>query len=168
MAEAFGVFTGAISVGSLAIQIFDSIQKLHAFCTAVQNVPKDLFQILEELELLGSILIELENSLGPTKVAEKVQHPSVKNPLDYCRRAAHELHDLVLELGHLAKDTKMRRKWVAIKAVLKKDRVEGIQKRLESAKSMLNLAISCISLYDLCSCSYHHPLILILDNFRWR
>lgn len=147
MAEVFGVITGAISVGSLAIQIFDSIQKLHEFCNAVQDVPRDFFRILEELELLGSILIELENDSETQGIlTEKVRLPSVKDPLDYCRRAAQELNNLVIELSYYSKDTKIRRKWAAVKAVLKKDRVVGIQKRLESAKSMLNLAISCASL----------------------
>ncbi len=60
MAEVLGVVARGISVASLAIQIWDSIQRIKDFCRLVRDAPKDLEYILDDLNIINTLLPRVE------------------------------------------------------------------------------------------------------------
>jgi len=56
MAKVLGVVVGGISVASLAIQIFDSVQKIQEFCKLVHDAPKYLQYVVDDLGVINTLL----------------------------------------------------------------------------------------------------------------
>jgi hypothetical protein len=145
MAEIFGVATGGMSVASLAIQIVDTIERLHKFWRAIKDAPKNIIDTLDELEVLGGMLMHLHSHLKE----DELSNPSdvaARRSLDYCRRVARELGVIACDLQQGMNGSNARRRWTVVKYVGKKSALDELQARLERAKSMLSLAIECFSL----------------------
>ena len=140
MAEVFGVITGAISVGSLAIQIFDSIQQLREFCAAIQNAPEAVGNALEELEVLGDMLLHLYKD---QKLNQDELGPGIQRSLTYINRVAGELQSIMTDLAKGMDGPRKKQKWGAIRVVMKKSSINDLLTRLERSKSMLSIAIQC-------------------------
>jgi len=56
MARVLGVVAGGISVASLAIQIFDGVQKIQEFCRLVHDAPKYLQCVVDDLSVIDTLL----------------------------------------------------------------------------------------------------------------
>ena len=59
MAEVLGVVAGGISVGSLAIQLCESLHKIHRFWKVVDGAPKEIGDLIEELHVFGIVFKDL-------------------------------------------------------------------------------------------------------------
>ena len=140
MAEVFGVITGAISIGSLAIQIFDSIQELRKFCAAIQDAPESVGNVLEELEILGETLLHLYQD---QKLGQDELDPSIRKSLMYVNRVGGELRNIMTDLAKGMDGPRKKRKWGAICVVMKKSSINDLLTRLERSKSTLSIAIKC-------------------------
>jgi hypothetical protein len=145
MAEVLGVVASGIAVAQLADKIVRSIRNIYDFWRTISDAPKDLNDALEELKILGETLMELQNDLNKHK-GHELTGTAAKNCLQYCRRVADNLEVIVLGLQHNLDGKKGRRQWAAIKAAFQKRSLREFQQRLDRARSMLTLAISCYSL----------------------
>jgi len=146
MAELVGVVASSIAVAQLASQIVQNIRNIHDFWQSIRDAPKDLSEALEELELLGDTLVELHKNLDRHAGRQLPGAPAIRC-MQHCRRVADDLEAIVVDLHKGPDDKKSRRRWAAIKAALRKRALQDFQQRLDRAKSMLTLAISCYSLY---------------------
>ena len=140
MAEAFGVITGAISIASLAFQIFDSIQQLRGFCASIQDAPEAVSNVLEELEILGDTLLHIYQN---QKLNQDEIDPNIQRSLTYVDRVAGELQSIIKDLARGMDGSRKKQKWGAIRAAMKKNSVGDLQTRLERSKSILSIAIQC-------------------------
>jgi hypothetical protein len=146
MAEVLGVVASGIALGQLADRIIHSIRRLNEFWQSVRDAPRDLKNIVEELEMLGETLLELQNGLGRDRKGIELQGTAAAKCLRYCNKIAIELENTILELQQGLDSKRAGRHWAAIKAAFRKGAVQDLQQRLERAKSMLVLAINCYSL----------------------
>ena len=122
---------------SLAIQLAENVKKLSDFWKSVQNAPKDVHDIVADLELLSPILNEIESE------AERNQsHLPLENALRGCISISEELTAILesFQTG-LASDKRARRKWTAIKCARKLDKLSRFQDRLERLKTNLILVL---------------------------
>lgn len=141
MAEVFGVITGAISVGSLAIQIIDSIHKLRSFCAAVRDAPACISDVLEELEILSDTLLHI---CQDDEFNQAAADSGLQRSLTYCNRVADELHSIMRDFTRCFNiGTKAKMTWSKVKFALKKNDIRDLLGRLERAKSILSIAIQC-------------------------
>lgn len=144
--ELVGVVASGIAVAQLPGLIVQNIRNIHNFWQSIRDAPKDLSDSLEELELLGDTLLELHNSLDH-HAGHQLPGTSAMKCMQYCRKVADDLEAIVVDLHEGLDDKKSRWHWAAIKTALRKRALQVLQQRLDRAKSMLTLAISCYSLY---------------------
>ncbi|KAL9632510.1 MAG: hypothetical protein Q9204_003759 [Flavoplaca sp. TL-2023a] len=125
------------AVVSVTIQLADGIKKLHDFWTSIAEAPEDVKDNLLELRVLSSLL---------TQIAHNQQRhdpdPTFADVLSGCCAKVNRLTTLLeaIEPGFASTSSSIRR-WTAVKAVLKQDSLKKFQKRLESLKSTLSLAL---------------------------
>ena len=141
MAEVVGVVASAISISGLVLQIFDAVQKIRTFCTAVRDAPKEIKDTLDELEIFAQILLELQADSESEK-KEELMSLSVRRCLRSCQKAAEDLAAVAVSLAEGLSGSKSRRQWASIKKVLKNEMIKENYSRLERAKSALNLTVS--------------------------
>jgi hypothetical protein len=163
MAELIGVVASSIAVAQLPGQIVQNIRNIHDFWQSIRDAPKDLSDALEELELLGDTLVELHKNLD-RRAGRQLPGASAIRCMQYCRKVADDLEAIVVDLHKGPNDKKSRQRWAAIKAALRKRALQDLQQRLDRAKSMLTLAISCYSLYVAPLSSFLLPKYGLLDN----
>ena len=147
MAEVLGIAASGISVAQIAGQLLACVETLRSFSRAVRDLPADLSRILIAAEILGQMFYQLEalNKRSPSTRGSDILEAS----LEYCAGVAASLEDLATRANAAFKQEsckKRHRPWKLIKAVLKKDEIEELKTRLESAKSLLHLAMTYHSL----------------------
>ena len=138
MAEVLGVVASGISIGSLAGQLLESLQKIHRFWKNVDGAPKDIGDLIQELQVLASVFYELMNQPADSQA---LPSQSIQTCLQYCCKILDELGPIVLKLhGDLA-GGKQRKQWASIKSAFKKEDLRELTQRLERSKSTLGIAI---------------------------
>jgi len=140
MAELLGVVASGMSVVSLGIQIAESIQKLRAFYALVQAAPADILLLLDELETLSLILEDIDQSFQDEVFPNARAKLIVMKSYRLCRNSGHALTALAKDLERGIQSGKSKG---GFRMALKKDKIEDLRKRLESAKSTLQLANQC-------------------------
>jgi len=145
MAEVLGVVASSIAVAQLADRIVQSIRKIHDFWKSIRGAPQELNDALEELEILGDTLMELHTLLNKRDKPELPGNAAMKC-LSYSRKVADDLETIVIGLRQGLDGKRGPREWAAMKTAFQKRTLQGFQQRLDRAKSMLTLAISCYSL----------------------
>ena len=143
MAEALGVVASGISIGSLAIQLLDSVQRIRRFWKSVDEAPKDIGDLIEELHVLGSVFSDLTSQPGSVQA---LPPSSFQMCLQHCSRVLEELKPIVLELQSDLLGSKRRKQWAAIKTAFKKGDLHDLTRRLERSKSTLCLALDVYKL----------------------
>jgi hypothetical protein len=133
MAE-LGVAASALGVASLIIQVVDSISRLKSFCEAVKEVPEEIRHLIEEIEILGLVLTDI-NRLNLSDKEDNTR--SLHRCISLCRKGADILNTTVRELDA---QIGRRRRVGALKAVLKKPLIDRLRDRLRSAQFMLMLS----------------------------
>ena len=136
MAEVFGLVANIAGVASFSIQIADSIFKLKDFVEKVKEAPETIRYLIAELEILDSILLELDSSYG-----EAIQLGVESLALIRCRDLSCQ-GSRILEavLKEIQREIESRSRIGSIKAVLKMGLVERLRVRVRDAQSMLLLA----------------------------
>ena len=142
MAEVLGIVASGISVAQIAGQLLGCIQQLRTLCRALRDTPGELQGILDELEILGEVFYQL----GALKTdSSQPGHSALQASLSHCRAAASKLEDLATRGSRPLRDSK-RRSLYLMKALLKRGEVRELSVKLEAAKSLLHLAMTCYSL----------------------
>jgi hypothetical protein len=147
MAEVLGIVASGISIAQIAGQLLACVKTLRSFSRAVRDFPEDLSRILNEAEILGQMFYQLDalNKCSPSTRRSDI----LEDSLVHCAGVAASLEDLATRANAVFKQEsrrKRQRPWKFIKAVLKKDEIEELKTRLESAKSLLHLAMTYHSL----------------------
>jgi hypothetical protein len=148
MAEVLGIVASGISVAQIAGQLLACVKTLRSFSRAVRDLPDDLCRILNEAEILGQMFYHLDllNKCSPSTGGSDILEAS----LVHCAGAAATLEALATRANVSFKQESCKKRqrppWKFIKAVLKKDEIEELKTRLESAKSLLHLAMTYHSL----------------------
>jgi predicted trehalose synthase len=146
MAEVLAVVASGIAVAQLADRIVQSIRKIHDFWKSIQDAPQELNDALEELEILGETLMELHTLLSKRDKPELPGNAAAKC-LSYSKRVADNLETILVSLRQGLDGKRGPRRWAAMKVAFQRRTLQEFQQRLDRAKSMLNLAINCYSLY---------------------
>jgi len=134
MAEILGAVTGVMGVAGVALQFAESIKKLHQFCKAVRNAPKDIRDEAEHLQLYSFVLEDLANQLKHSSLPPDLCR-SLPLILQACRRGHAEVSTLVMEL-----EARVPTKRGALRAACKQKELRDHLVRIENAKSSLALA----------------------------
>ena len=128
-----------IAVISIAIQLQDSLKKLHDFWQSVQDAPQDIQTIVNDLALLCDILEHIRVAFDadgsqPGPVVERVLLACNENvkPLDAI------VHDLQLDFGS---SRRVVRKWAAVKTQWKWEKVKKLPASIDRMKSTLMLVL---------------------------
>ena len=123
------------AVSSLAIQLADSIRKLHEFWQSISEAPEDIRCVTTDLKLLSSVLVEI--AIEGQQVDPDTTLPAV---LHECVTEVASLHAIIdgIEPG-LGSSSLAKRKWAAFKGVMKMEKLKKFQQALERLKSTLIL-----------------------------
>ena len=144
MAEILGVIANGISIGSLAIQLVESLQKIHRFWKLVDGAPKDIGNTIEELQILASIFNDLLDQ--PQSSHRLLPSNSVQVCFQHCCKVIDDLKPIVEKLHTDLLGNKCQKQWASIKSALRKEDLRDLTQRLERSKSTLELAIDSYKL----------------------
>ncbi|KAE9381098.1 hypothetical protein N431DRAFT_476007 [Stipitochalara longipes BDJ] len=132
-----GLSSGAsvLAVVSIAVQLADSIKRVYDFWSSVKDAPHSIRAMIGDLKLLGNVLDEIV-------LSEKNREGGVTgNVLASCQDRINDLLQITndLEVG-LASSSQRTRKWAAVKAVFKEEKMKEFRRALEDIKTTLLLA----------------------------
>ncbi|KAJ4371327.1 hypothetical protein N0V83_004544 [Neocucurbitaria cava] len=149
MTEVLAVFASGINVVQLAVDILKSTARLKRFWNEVEDVPNDLHQLLNELDTLGLMLCQMESNQNQENVYSRaLMSTSAKmctqKSLELCRKAAKDLGGLVEDMGKKIDGRKgWRQMKGCVKVALKAKELQRLQKRMQDAIRLLNMAYQC-------------------------
>ncbi|KAL8834930.1 MAG: hypothetical protein Q9176_007224 [Flavoplaca citrina] len=134
-----GLSTAAsgLAVVSITIQLADGIKKLHDFWTSIAEAPEDIKDNLLELKFLSGVLIQIAHNKQRDE-----PDPTFAEFLSDCCAKINRLTTVLeaIEPGFASTSSYIRR-WTAVKAVLKQEKLKKFQDSLERLKSTLSLAL---------------------------
>ena len=125
----------ATAIASFAIQLADNIKKLYDFWQSVKEAPEDIRAITADLNLLWGVL---------SNIAFEAQHvgpdATLTTVLQSCNSNVKTLilAPQVIEPGFTSTSLRVR-KWSAVKAVWKREKLSNFQAVLERLKTTLLL-----------------------------
>ena len=124
-----------IAVVSLAFQLADGVKRLYEFWESVQGAPSDVRSFASDLQLLSSVLADIQTSGGDPSITNLAN-----SALESCKIKIESLTDIVKEFEPgLNSHSRRVRKWNALKAVLKRWKIEKFRLLLGEAKVTLIL-----------------------------
>ena len=144
MAELVGVIASGISIGTLVAQITSSLIKLKSYWDQLPDAPRDIKDLIDELELITSLIADMEddqrrNPLSSTILTSSPN--SISKCLQSCKQGADSLRDLTHSIhADLEASGRRRKKWGSVKVILKRDRIDKYQTKLERAIRLLSLS----------------------------
>ncbi|KAI4220415.1 MAG: hypothetical protein LQ349_008094, partial [Xanthoria aureola] len=127
---------GGFAVVSVALQLADGIKKLHDFWNSITEAPEDIKENLDELRLLSDILIQMARD-GQRHTPDR----TFADVLSVCYAKVKGLTSLLEEFepGFASRSSYIRR-WTAVKAIMKQEKLKKFEERLARLKSTLSLA----------------------------
>ncbi|PQE07814.1 ankyrin repeat-containing protein [Rutstroemia sp. NJR-2017a WRK4] len=132
--DPFSAAASAIGVISLAIQLADSINKLHEFWSSVRDAPQEVREITNDLKCLTSLLKEVANGGN--------HGPNVQWGLECCETKLKSLFNIVQQLDpNFYSSNRRARIWNSVKVTLKKNKLKEFRDSLEGTKTTLILAL---------------------------
>ncbi|KAL6717700.1 hypothetical protein ACLMJK_005615 [Lecanora helva] len=142
MAELAGVVASGISIAAAARQIINITVKLKSYWDQIKDAPEELRDLLEEIKVLGQVLIDIESNQHLRLAPNSTLHPvSSSRCLDYCKKAASRLEELVQSLEvDIGATSRIKRKRASIHVVFKRDKVKRYKGKLTSAVRLLSLS----------------------------
>ncbi|KAK0640821.1 hypothetical protein B0T16DRAFT_460964 [Cercophora newfieldiana] len=146
MAEVLGVVASGIAVGQAVATLGRAISAVKRLCGEVNEIPDKIAHLLEELEILDPIVADVENGLtAPDAVlAGAWNDAAARRAVASCQLAASALENLASSLqARISAVSGARRKVASLRAVLKKEELALLERRLESAIRVLMVAQNC-------------------------
>ncbi|KAI1329416.1 hypothetical protein F5Y16DRAFT_365952 [Xylariaceae sp. FL0255] len=142
MAEALSVAASGIAVAQIAAQVGSSIIKLKKLWDELQEVPSTIADLLEEINCLGALLSQAEQSFNQVDLPPMLWDNSATNASTaYCRKALDALTNLIDDLSlQLSRGGKRRVKVTSVKILLKKDQIKTLERKLQRAVQLLSFA----------------------------
>ena len=139
MAEILGVIASGAGVTSLGLQIIENVNKLVEFFSQVQDAPSEVRFILEEVAILGNVLVECSRHQQPLGSNESTSKARAQAIL-HCETASKYLSAIVTELEAGMRVSKWQLKWFSVLTALKAKKLAALMAKLERTKSTLTLA----------------------------
>ena len=126
-----------IAVASLAFQLAESTKNLFEFWDSVQHAPEEINDIKSELESLRNVL---------EQIGHEAQHqpssPSTASALRLCSRKINTIRSLTADIESGFTCSRIRtRKWSALRAAFKREKIEKVQNSLNRLKATLILVL---------------------------
>lgn len=141
MAELLGVVASGISVVQIAGQLVGCVQQLRTFCRSMRDLPDDLQRALQELQILSEVFCQLETfSSGDIQTASA---GLLRMSLLNCQAAACRLEKVTSKSTRSLGGNNKGRPLPLLRVSLKKDEMKELKERLDTAKSLLHLAMTC-------------------------
>ncbi|KAI4156645.1 MAG: hypothetical protein L6R39_001072 [Caloplaca ligustica] len=135
--DPLSVSASAITIGALAVQTVSTIKKAHDLYSAIKDAPENLRSLLEELQLLSTLLASFTECARP-------HHGSgggLVIALAYCKDTLESIQTFSIDLENAVLRAKWAsRQWTALKITFQERKLKGHLNRLERAKSLLSLA----------------------------
>jgi hypothetical protein len=138
MAEVISVVSGIVGLAAFSLELSKSVVKLKVFAKDISNAPKEVADLLIELESVA-IILEL---LAKQSNAHPPQDEILSTSLQFCQAALEQISSVTNQL-EIEIESKRRRS--SMKVALKAETIIKLLNRLERSKSNLHLAYS---LYD--------------------
>ena len=138
--DGISAVASVIAIGGAAVDIVQSVKKLHDYWQAIQDAPDDFRSITDDLAYLLSLLSK--SSLRDSTDGD------LDAILENCMRKVENLVALTedLEPG-FASLSKRARKWSAIKMIFRESKMKKIRESLNDTKSTILLAHQIASEY---------------------
>jgi len=152
MAEVVGLVASVIAIGQVATAVGKAVVRLKSLWDQVDDVPEQISDLLEELQLLDPMLKGIDKQLSLNSFPKEVwAHSSTKSSRDYCQKAMDSLYSLANDLDQditksrnkLRKLGKVGKKLAFTRATLQKDAIERHEKKLERAMRLLKMSMEC-------------------------
>ena len=126
-----------LAVVSVTIQLADGIKKLHDFWNSITEAPEDIKDNLFELNFLSGVLIQIAHNKQRDE-----PDPAFSEFLSGCCAKVNRLTSILegIEPGFASTSSYIRR-WTAVKAVLKHEKLKKFQESLERLKNTLSLVL---------------------------
>ena len=136
MAEVLGVAASGVGVASFALQLVNSATRLRCLWADVKDAPKEVLDLVREIEVLGRLLGTIKTIHRPIPDAA-IFKAIIDQCYSLCEESAQNLQKVAHELEMLIKQ---KRTLGSLRIVLKKDIVAKLTSQLERSKSSLLLA----------------------------
>jgi hypothetical protein len=124
-----------IAVGSIAIELADSIKKIVEFGMAIRDAPKNMRTIFYDLNVLQRVILQIHQTnrqIGVDGVAEVV--------LKDCQEKISILQAIIRPaMSELNSKNLPNQKWASFKITLKKNEIQSLQRSIAEAKLTLQL-----------------------------
>jgi len=154
-----------ISFLSLAIQLADSVQKLHDFWASIEAATDDIQNAVEDLHLLAGILRQIaqeEQRLSSTPL----EHQISLNVLRRCEWNIKKLNSMMNGIYTACAKDNLRNKLATFKFIFRRPQIERFQILLERTKTSLILELLRLNGYS--PSSYAVFSLELLTNQRSR
>lgn len=144
MAEAVGLAASVIAIGQVAGAVGKSVLRLKNLWDEVNDVPGEISDLLEELQILDPLLKGIDKEMTQNSLPAEVWDTSgAQLSKQYCQQAMESLCNMTNDLDREIKESrgKVRKKIASAKAILKKDSIARHEKKLRKALNLLDLAM---------------------------
>ncbi|CZR52451.1 uncharacterized protein PAC_02328 [Phialocephala subalpina] len=146
-----------IAVVSFTLQLAESATKLYNFWKSVDEAPEFVHEIVEDLKLLSTTLAEI--ALHEQKHGN---NGSVTDILESCTGQIQIMLRMTTKIEHGLESRSIgKRKWTAIKAVFKEEKIAKFQQRLLNIKTTLLLARQTLSDRSIRACFDQNGQMLV-------
>lgn len=143
MAEVAGLVIGSF-------QLIDVVLKLKRTFDGVENMPRQVTDLVQEAEVIATQLSTVEAELARDSIDPRemcggsTAHLNMTKCVEYCRQALSALYDLTASFeSKLSRQKGLRRGIIIAKLFLQKDQLERLQNKLDRAVQLLKWAQSC-------------------------
>lgn len=143
MAEVVGIVAGGISIGTLATQISSNLIKLKSYWDQVQDVPEDIRDLVEKLEILSQMLVDIEDYQRQRPTPSFLIDTNTQSRcVQHCQKAAVRLREFIISLKVDTEGKgKIKQKFASAKILLKKDTISRYRAELNSTIILLSLSL---------------------------
>jgi len=141
MAEVLAVVASGISIVQIAGQLISCAQRLRTLCKKIHDIPVELETTMHEVEVLSQVLSHVEQL--PDQEMDFLQAS-----LKHCQAAAAALEGLIERASFRnGSGSKLRTLDRLTFVIMKKDEMKELKMRMDSAIRLLNLAVTCYTMY---------------------
>lgn len=128
-----------IAIVSLALQLANSTKKLYEFWNSIKDAPDDIRGISTDLEFLSSILQQIGLE-AQYQAQYQPPDPGTQTALRFCVEKINAIGSLITDIEPDFASTSLRkRKWSAVKAVVRQKDYQKCQESLNRMKTTLLL-----------------------------
>jgi hypothetical protein len=138
MAEVIGVASGLLTLIAFA---YKSSKSLYDLIHDIQNSPKSIRQLREELGDVGAVLQSLEQTVSN----DDDDFTALKIPLQRCGDACLEFQAVIVKFYSVNSKRASLKDWIKIKYM--GEDINGFKNMLAGYKSTINIAIGDVNLY---------------------